>query len=430
MTQFDDIPRDVAESAARRVSEVARSLGAHITETATALHLELVEAIPELRGDPMVLELLRASAESNIETFVHLAQHSLPIGDVAAPAAATAYAQRLAQRGTSSVALIRAYRVGQRRILDHAFREISRAERDPEVAYAAMRLMHELGFRYVDRVSELVVVAYESERERWLANRNTLRANTLASLLAGTDLEVSTAENALGYRLRRHHLGVVLWAATTSDTTTTLRRLESVAGAIGDAVGSNGQPLFIPQDRSLGWAWIPLGGNQTHVDLEAVRRRAAAESSDVRIALGTVGASITGFRTSHQEAVKAHSVATVAADRAAQVTSYAEPGIRTAALLAGDIPAARAMVSSVLGPLAADDEPAQRLRETLLVFLDEGGSYQAVGRRLRLHRNTVKYRIDRAAELRGRPLDDDRFNVELALRACEQLGRAVLGDAD
>ena len=103
--------KSVDERAATRIVEVARALGVRLTEMASTLHLEMADSIPELRGDPMMLELLRASVESNIETFVHLAQHSIPIDLNAPPAAAVAYAQRLAQRGTSSTALIRAYRV-------------------------------------------------------------------------------------------------------------------------------------------------------------------------------------------------------------------------------------------------------------------------------------------------------------------------------
>ncbi|MGN6722396.1 MAG: PucR family transcriptional regulator, partial [Marmoricola sp.] len=108
------------------------------------------------------------------------------------------------------------------------------------------------------------------------------------------------------------------------------------------------------------------------------------------------------------------------------VTTYDEPGVRAAALLTQDIDSARHLVAEVLGPLAADDEPTERLRETLLVFLSEGGSFRSAGERLHVHRNTVKYRVDRAVEVRGRELSGDRFNLELALLACQWLGQAVL----
>jgi DNA-binding PucR family transcriptional regulator len=105
------------------------------------------------------------------------------------------------------------------------------------------------------------------------------------------------------------------------------------------------------------------------------------------------------------------------------VTLFDEVG--AVALLCADPEGARAWVRRVLGALA-DPEPATaRLRETLQVFLATGGSLATTARRLQVHRNTVKYRVGRAYEVRGRPLgssDHDRLDVELALRACVWLG--------
>ena len=55
-----------------------------------------------------------------------------------------------------------------------------------------------------------------------------------------------------------------------------------------------------------------------------------------------------------------------------------------------------------------------------------GGSYTATADQLFLHRNTAQYRVQKAEELRGRPLREGRLDVELALLACHWLGSAVL----
>ena len=86
----------------------------------------------------------------------------------------------------------------------------------------------------------------------------------------------------------------------------------------------------------------------------------------------------------------------------------------------------RGWVLSTLGGLAADDENHARLRDTLLVFLQSGGSYKATAERLLLHKNTVQYRVRRAEESLGRPLGDSRHDVELALQAAQWLGASVL----
>ncbi len=81
---------------------------------------------------------------------------------------------------------------------------------------------------------------------------------------------------------------------------------------------------------------------------------------------------------------------------------------------------------STLAGLAADDEHQARLRATPLVFLQTGGSYKTTAMRLMLHKNTVQYRIRKAEESLGRPLSENRPDVELALRASQWLGLSVL----
>ena len=81
----------------------------------------------------------------------------------------------------------------------------------------------------------------------------------LEELIRGEQLDAATAEQALGYRLRQHHLGVVLWSVDQQSTATDLRLLERFLVAIGKALDADGQPLFFPRDRSTAWGWVPLG---------------------------------------------------------------------------------------------------------------------------------------------------------------------------
>jgi DNA-binding PucR family transcriptional regulator len=86
----------------------------------------------------------------------------------------------------------------------------------------------------------------------------------------------------------------------------------------------------------------------------------------------------------------------------------------------------RAWVLATLAGLAADDEHHARLRGTLLIFLQTGGSYKTTAQRLTLHKNTVQYRVRRAEASLGRPVGENRPDVELALRAASWLGSSVL----
>ncbi|GAA4120862.1 helix-turn-helix domain-containing protein [Nocardioides fonticola] len=420
---------EVVDAARVRVSAVAAAMLVGLPARAPALKAGLAEAVPELRGDPTIVELFGASTESNVESFFRMAQYTLDVAELRPPSAAVEYARRLAQRGISSHALVRSYRVGQQRVLDWTFEEIARQEADPVVAMAAVQVMQAISFDYVDRMAEQVVAEYEAERDRWLANRNTVRAALLAALVDGDEVDVAAGERALGYRLRQQHLGFVVWGRDADGSTHELRRLENAADAVADAVGAVGAPLFVPQDASSGWAWVPLDAAVVLDDVALARVRAAIGRS-VRVALGAPASGVNGFRTTHLDALRAFAVASTAGERGDAVVSHLDPGLRAAGLLAADLEAARELVAGALGGLAEDSEPVARLRETLAVFLAERGSYLAAARRLHVHKNTVKYRVDRAVALRGRPLEEDRLDLELALVGCRWLGAAVLRRTD
>ena len=89
----------------------------------------------------------------------------------------------------------------------------------------------------------------------------------------------------------------------------------------------------------------------------------------------------------------------------------------------------RPWVLGTLAGLADDDEHHARLRETLRVFLQTGGSYKTTAEQLMLHKNTVQYRIRKAKESLGRAVGENLYEVELALQASRLLGSSVLRSA-
>lgn len=69
---------------------------------------------------------------------------------------------------------------------------------------------------YIDKVSEAVVSAYESEKENWLRNQSAARAGRVRALLRNGPLDVGSCKAVLNYRLRKRHLGVVIWMTGTA----------------------------------------------------------------------------------------------------------------------------------------------------------------------------------------------------------------------
>jgi hypothetical protein len=407
------------------VLTVGAELGEHLAELTSLVQQRLTGEIADLRGDPAVQELLYASIESNIDALGRILRYGLAIPDATAPPAAAEYARRLAQRGTDPVALLRAYRLGQETALSWAMRRVDGHAANRSVAIEATHRFVEASFRYIDAVSTQVVAEYEGERVRWLANSNSVRSATLADVLAGKVGETAATEAALGYRLRQHHVGLVLWLDGVGSPDD-LRALERLLAAIGKELGASAG-LFIPQDRSTAWAWLPFGRGNAGADAlsRAVLDEAAAIGAHV--ALGSPSAGLEGFRSTHQEARAAHQLALSARGRLARATFWSDPDVRAATLLLRDIDTTRRLVRSTLGALAVDDETTARLRETARTFLAEGSNFAAAAMRLNVHKNTVRYRLEKAAEVRGRSLDVDRLDLELALIACEWLGPEVLG---
>lgn len=104
--------------------------------------------------------------------------------------------------------------------------------------------------------------------------------------------------------------------------------------------------------------------------------------------------------------------------------------MQVAVRFSGDLVETRRWVSAVLGDLASMTDSDDRLRETLSVFLQLGSSFKATADVMHLHVKSVKYRVQRAVERRGRDVADDRLDVEVALMLAHWFGDAILVPSD
>jgi PucR C-terminal helix-turn-helix domain/GGDEF-like domain len=403
---------------AELVADAAAAVGRRAALVSEDVYEVILREIPELRDDKPVLTLLASSVHSNIETCLQVMRHRIDLGDVQAPAAALEYARRLAQRGTSLPALLRSYRLGHACFSDWFLRELAQQADDAQMITAATLSMTKIVAGYVDQTSEEIVAAYTRERENWLRNRSTARAARIRDLLSGERVNVSVTEATLGYRLRQYHVGVVCWADDTAAALDTITRLEhAVSHVAGKAACPD--PVFLPRDVSSAWAWLPLGIRDT---FDAAQASTAGVDDDIHFAFGDAAKGAPGFRLTHRQALAAQAVA-LASGSPPRAVAFGQ--VAPVAMMLGSGDLLRAWVLSTLGGLAADDEHQARLRETLLVFLQTGGSYKATAERLVLHKNTVQYRIRKAEESLGRPVSENRHDVELALRASHWLGSSV-----
>ncbi|QLL08593.1 PucR family transcriptional regulator [Mycobacterium vicinigordonae] len=408
------------------VAQVAGRLQERLTEVTADIRLFLDTHIPELRRDARILELLGASIEGNVETMLHALRHDIAVERVEPPTVALEYARRVAQHGAPVNALVRAYRLGQRRISELIFDELRVTDMPEAMRVPVIEAMTVAIAEYIDRMSQEVVVSYEDERERWLENQNSLRGVRVRETLAAINpIDVDAATTAMRYPLRWHHLGLVMWYPERATETDELPRLQRFLRELGESVGTDAVPLFVAADRTCGWGWLPYRA-ATGDPVSKVRQFALSRSDSPSVAIGTVAADIDGFRRSHREAVEARGVAIVSDRAEPTVIAAGDPGLSVVARLGFDVAGTRSWVDRVLGDLATDDDNDARLRETLRVFLGCGSSYKTAAEELNMHFNTVKYRVGRAVARRGREIGDDRLEVELALLACHWYGTPVL----
>ncbi|MDA0159893.1 helix-turn-helix domain-containing protein [Solirubrobacter ginsenosidimutans] len=402
------------------VRELAAELLPQSAEIARAMNDHLFAMMPELRerdDGELRLETL-ASCEVNIAQVLRLQKLGAGPQQLVLPVEAAEWARSLVRRGITLATLLRAYRLGHAWLWDRWSQQLYERVPDSEECIAAEQHSSAFMFAYIDLISDVLVAEYGSERERVMRSAEQLRAETVRAILAGEPLDGEVASRRLGYELRRHHV-----ALRVSGRGSELRGLERAAREAAAAVGA-GDPLVVATGAATVDVWSgalrppgPLTGLDAYVPPDGIL-----------VAVGTPGQGIDGFRRSHVEALQAGRVAALARGAAAAVTRYER--VELVALLASDFPRARAFVGTRLGSLAAPDESAGRLRETVLAFLVAGGSATRVAKLLFVHQNTVAYRVKRAEELLGRRVTDDPIELTCALTLAAVLGSSVLAEDD
>jgi DNA-binding PucR family transcriptional regulator len=143
------------------------------------------------------------------------------------------------------------------------------------------------------------------------------------------------------------------------------------------------------------------------------------EPGESHLAIGMPARGAAGFRTSNQEACDAQRLV-MAAPEVPAVVRYDE--VELLCLAHAEKDSFHRMVRRELGELAGASSGIAQTRQTLLCYLMSGASVEVAATRLFVHRNTVRYRLNRAEELMGHRIAERVGHVELALRYLELFG--------
>ena len=426
-TSHEDTESAPGPTVPQLVTEVARRLRLRQAEITNGMSELLARDVAGLDDDPQLVKMLYSSVEGNVSTIFHVLGNDISLEHLQPTTAAVEYARRLAQRGIPGNSLRRAYHVGQDNLMESCFVEVQALACAPGLKVEVLNRLSQIVAKYIDWITQYVLQAYDDERERWIAASGNVHSALIHTLISESPegSESFTAET--GYALDQFHVGVIVWTVEAEPRPEALMGLEQLVQVLATRTASISRPIFTAIDRTMGWAWLPRGRNSSPIAADVVREL-LAKTAGGRLTFGMPASGLDGFRRSHNQAEAARLVALASAGAMPAALGYGDQGVAIVSVLARDMESTRAWVGGVLGALASDTANNARLRDTLHTFLRTGGSYAHSAELLNLHRNTVKYRIEKALDLRGTPLVEYRLDVELALQACHFLGKAVLHD--
>ncbi|MEE1929803.1 helix-turn-helix domain-containing protein [Streptomyces sp. TRM 70351] len=405
---------------------VHRHLAAHAPDLAVRVVDELAGQLPAYAALP--LEELRSDivrvAQQSIRAFVDVLRSGEP-PDERQLAGLRESAARRAEEGLPLDAVISAYHLGARVCMD----EVSPLAGPGDLA--AVLTVHRLLLQYLQRVTAAGVAGYVQERQTAFGEEHSARQALLDALLDAVPAQ--DAADRAGLRLPACYLVLSLSVAAHRDERTPgvdpavagrrkLRRLRvelerHVRGTVLSSLSVDGGLVLVPAEGPPGdvpartWAW-----------LDGVLEHAAR----------VCGASVTaGAVASGPDAVA--DAARLAADvRKVAAASGRPPGTYRLADVLLEYQLTRPgpaldQLAALVAPLAGRPE----LLATLRAYLAHGMDRRGTARSLRVHPNTLDYRLRRVTELTGldaaRPADAAR--VRAALAAYDAVGGGR-GDAD
>jgi hypothetical protein len=377
--------------------------------------------VPEVLADPdLVAEANAAAREMTRQLVVGALPPHAPPAPPAPPAVLVSVVRTWARRGIDLRMLMRGVRHAQANFWRWWMDDVASRIDDPDLRRAVLQQSWERVSAWHEAQIEMLEEIYTEERERWLRGAHARRGELVRSLLSGDSIGTEEATLGLGHDLRRTQTAFVLWVEGDVPEVEALAVLEETARELATAF-SAARVLTIPAGSRALWAWIATDGEPAAEAWEGAATVLLPTGSHA--AAGRPAPDVSGFRTSHQDAQLARRLTALGhlPDHLSRFTD-----VEVACIMAGEPEAMRRFVLHELGPLAARDDNAARLRETARVYLECGGNAREAADRLNMHKNTVHYRLARIEELLGRPIIERRLELEVALMLAHKLGNRVL----
>lgn len=402
---MDELWEAPGPEAAEAIRSVARQLLADAREFTDALArpASVAQDEPALMADASLMEEDRELTGSELVQFLtSMIQHP---GRRVAPYVGprtTAYIADLAARGIRpdfAAGWRAGLQLGWRRWLEAALAlDLARGVL-AEVLHVSAQAMMQYALDCIEERREVNLAAT-------LGNGGAEALAMIQLIASGAPVAQDLAEGRLNYRLRRDHLGLVLW--TDAPDREPGGDLDEAVSAIRATVRPRCS-LVARGSATSRWVWLSGDDIPGLTQLE----RLCSGFGATRVAVGRPGAGLDGFGASHRDALAAQAVI-LRLGSPRRFTSYAAVDLVDA--LTQDRASARRFVLTTLGPLV-HGEPV--LREALLAYVQSGFNTTQTAATLYAHRNTVERRVSRANELSAVSVEDNPTHVAAALMVLE-----------
>lgn len=396
-----DVEPHLMRTAENHVDVLIERLRERVDEMADRMVEAYVEQIPSYAGlpDEALSDVRQTSRRNLVEWFRSIANGTTLDGPQLAEFAESA--RRRARSGISLESLLHAYRIGATVAWEQITAELR--EGTVEQLSATLEVAGAL-MRYLDRVSTVVAQSYLEEREHLVTSEERHHRRIAEAILASgpSSSEASEAAAFAGISLAERYR---VLAVSAAQPTRTLRRIAQRLRTCPASVPVVATPWSEEVVLAL-WPEDPGALAGIAAACDAIRR----EYPDVRTA--SAGPAGDAMEPVFAEAIHVLRLPPARVRNARLEDALLDAMIGQAGGRITDV------VRAVLVPLESEGRNTELL-DTLLVYLESDASVGDCALRLRVHRNTVAYRLERIRALTG--LDPRKVDDLFILRAATSL---------
>lgn len=366
----------------------------------------IVSEVAQVRDDPALQSVVRNACDAHWRSF--LANLGQPTQTFHLVQEAREVPMVVAQHGYGLPVIFEMYTAGEQAVWEFITAAVKGLGSEQISEADALVHFWTRSSTWFDHSVQQSVAIYQDEVERIKQGDAARRLEVVHAVISGDLVDPREISARLGgHPISAYQTAMLLH----TDDDARIADLPQAALELTSALNLRLPLVVHPGGRDL-WSWV---SSSEMPDLTLLH--GCEPWLCERQILATVGApalGVVGFCSSHTEALAAQRI-TLLSDSRKPLTFFTDVELMS---MVGNTDAMRRFVYRTLGRLAASDEHTERLRATVQALVSTG-SYDTASKILVVHKNTVRYRVERAEELMGRRVTDSPTEIDMALRCYE-----------